>query len=324
MYFTRIDGALPEPTPRAVAIGNFDGVHRGHQAVLAEAHSSARAAGLPLAVLTFDPHPAIVLGRTPPPLLTGLERKSELLRRASVDEVIVRTFDKEFASYTPERFVEELLVAKLRARAVIVGQNFRFGHDRAGDRAMLEALGKKHGFEVRVFELRGDARGPFSSTRIRQAILAGDVAGARELLGRPHSFSGVVERGDQRGRTIGFPTANVERVVEVIPASGVYAVVVDLLDAEGAARALGAGVMNVGTRPTVADPAATRRTQEVFLFDGAGDLYGEHVRVHVLERVRAEQKFASIDELRAQIDRDVVRGKEITASVRPNTSGAYG
>jgi riboflavin kinase/FMN adenylyltransferase len=175
---------------------------------------------------------------------------------------------------------------------------------------------------VRCFSLRGDSRGPFSSTRIRQAIVRGDVSEARTILGRPHAFSGVVERGDQRGRTIGFPTAHVEQVVEVVPAIGVYAVVVDALDAEGAATALGAGVMNVGTRPTV--DAASRQTQEVHLFDFDGDLYGRRLRVHVLERLRSEQKFHSLGELRAQIDRDAARAKEITASVQPGPNGAYG
>jgi len=332
VYFTRIDGGLPAPTPRAVAIGNFDGVHRGHQAVLAEALASAQASGLTLAVLTFDPHPAVVLGRKPPPLLTTLDRKAELLRRASVAEVLVRAFDAEFAAYTPERFVTEVLVQGLRARAVIVGQNFRFGHDRAGDRSTLEALGREHGFEVRCFSLRGDSRGPFSSTRVRQAILRGDVAEAAAILGRPHAFSGVVGQGDQRGRTIGFPTANVEQVLEVVPAIGVYAVVVDSLGEDGA-RALGAGVMNVGTRPTIAaraaeqgtaDSASPRQTQEVHLFDFDRDLYGQRLRVHVLERLRSEQKFASLDELRAQIERDAARGRELTAAVRPGPSGAYG
>jgi len=323
VYFTRIDGGLPAPTPRAVAIGNFDGVHRGHQAVLAEARASAQASGLTLAVLTFDPHPAVVLGRTPPPLLTALDRKAELLRRASVDEVLVRAFDAEFAAYTPERFVTEVLVAGLRSRAVIVGQNFHFGHNRSGDRATLEALGREHGFEVRCFSLRGDNRGPFSSTRVRQAILRGDIGDANAILGRPHAFSGVVARGDQRGRTIGFPTANVEQVPEVVPAIGVYVVVVDSLDEDGAARALGAGVMNVGTRPTI-DPASPRQTQEVHLFDLDRDLYGQRLRVHVLERLRSEQKFASLDELRAQIERDAARGRELTAAVHPGPSGAYG
>jgi riboflavin kinase/FMN adenylyltransferase len=251
-----------------------------------------------------------------------IQRKAELLRRSGVDEVLVRTFDADFAAYSPEHFVSELLVARLCARAVIVGQNFRFGHDRAGDRATLEALGKQHGFEVRCFELHGDERGPFSSTRVRQAILAGDVAEARSVLGRPHAFSGVVGRGDQRGRTLGFPTANVEQVPEVVPASGVYAVAVDSLDAEGAARALAAGVMNIGTRPTIGGPP--RQTQEVHLFDFAQDLYDQRLRVHVLERLRAEQKFASLDELRAQIDRDSRRAREVTAAVKPGPSGAFG
>jgi riboflavin kinase/FMN adenylyltransferase len=299
------------PTSPVVAIGNFDGVHRGHQHVLGDALRYAHAARWPVVVLTFDPHPAHVLGRPVPPTLTALPRKTELLVGLGVDEVVVKEFDEAFAALSAERFVSELIVDKLGARAVVVGRNFRFGHARAGDLAMLEQLGSKHGFEVRCFELSGDAKGRFSSTRVREALVRGDIADAGAVLGRPHAFSGVVARGEQRGRTIGFPTANVEEVEELVPARGVYAVRVDRLD-ENAAHALAGGVMNIGVRPTVDE--SERRTQEVHLFDFDGDLYGARLRVHILERIREERKFASLDELRAQIAVDAQQARTMLGS----------
>jgi riboflavin kinase/FMN adenylyltransferase len=324
-YFTRIGEGSSQDAAHgrsAVAIGNFDGVHRGHQAVLGEAIEHAKAAGLPMRVLTFDPHPAVVLGRHAPDTLTALPRKAELLVRLGVDTVVVKTFDRAFAALSPEAFVSGLLAGTLGARLVVVGRNFRFGHHRAGDYATLEALGKTHGFEVSTFELRGDERGPFSSTRVREAIRRGDVAEAAHVLGRPHAFSGVVATGERRGRTIGFPTANVEETVEIVPAHGVYAVVVDRIE-DGGARALGRGVMNVGVRPTVS-ASAPRRTQEVHLFDFDGDLYGATLRVHVVERLREEKKFASLDELRAQIAADAAKARAVTASIEPKFGGAFG
>ena len=296
---------------RAIAIGNFDGVHRGHQHVLGDAKD---------AVLTFDPHPAVALGRVAPSVLTALPRKIELLERAGVGEVVVQRFDDAFAAWSPERFVADLLVRQMNATVVVVGHNFRFGHKRAGDLATLERLGKEHGFVVRPFDLCGDEVGPFSSTRVRDAIGRGDMGDATRVLGRPHAFSGVVAKGDQRGRTIGFPTANVEDVAELVPAAGVYAVVVDRID--HFTKAAGRGVMNVGVRPTVHD--AGRRTQEVHLFDFDEDLYGAKLRVHVVSRIREERKFASIDELRAQIAADAGAARVITSKIEPKMGGAFG
>jgi riboflavin kinase/FMN adenylyltransferase len=320
-YFTRIGDAPAAGGPAAVAVGNFDGVHRGHQEVLREAMKEARRKGLPMLVLTFDPHPAVVLGRAAPETLTALPRKAELLRREGVDRVVVKTFDKAFAAFSPERFVTELLVSRLGARMVVVGRNFRFGHGRAGDFATLEALGRTSGFEVRAFDLHGDDRGPFSSTRVRQALAGGDVDDANTVLGRFHAFSGVVTRGEGRGRTLGFPTANLDEVVEMVPRDGVYAVVVDELAPDGA-RALARGVMNVGVRPTVS--ASPRRTQEVHLFDVDRDLYGASLRVHVVERIRDERKFASVDELRARIADDAARARATTKGIEPIFGGAFG
>jgi len=319
--FTRIDaGTSLTEAGTVVAIGNFDGVHLGHQHVLGDALRYAAEQSKRVVVLTFDPHPASTLGREVPPTLTALARKAELLVRLGVDRVLVKTFDDAFAALSPERFVEELLVQRLGAGTVVVGRNFRFGHARGGDLALLERLGKAHRFDVRCFDLAGDEHGSFSSTRARDALLRGDLVDALRVLGRPHAFSGVVGRGAERGRTIGFPTANVEDVAEVVPARGVYAVVVDILDPN--TSALGRGVMNVGVRPTV--DSSERRSQEVHLFDLQRDLYGARLRVHVIERIREEKRFSSLDDLRAQIAADSLRAREITASIEPRHDGAFG
>ncbi len=313
--FLRIDDAAPAAPsgPELLIVGNFDGVHRGHQAVLAHARRIADGAGLVTAVLTFDPHPASVLGREPPAALTTLARKSELLRAAGAEAVWVRTFDRDFAAWSPERFARELVKEQLRSAIVVVGDNFRFGAQRAGDHALLRTLGAALDFSVEPHPMSGDAGGPFSSTRVRAALAEGDLAGAAAVLGRRHAFSGVVREGEKRGRTIGFPTANVEDVTELVPKNGVYAVAVDELDEAGTARPLGQGVMNVGVRPTV--DGTGRRTQEVHLLDFAGDLYGRALRVHLVARLRDEQKFDGLPALKAQIAQDA-------AEARARLSGA--
>jgi len=283
-------------TSSVVVIGNFDGVHRGHQAVIAQARALADARSSRCVVLTFDPHPNEVLGRGLPPRLTTLARRVELLRAHGADEVSVEPFTRELAGWSPERFAKELLAERLHASAVVVGANFRFGHKRAGDFTRLSELGASLAFAAVAADVAGDADGAFSSTRIRDAVAAGDVTRAATILGRPHRLSGVVENGDQRGRTIGFPTANLGGVAEMLPAYGVYAVRVLR---EGAL--LAGGVMNVGVRPTV-DGSSLR--VEAHLFDFAADLYGQTLAVDVVERLRGEQKFGSFEELRAQIARD--------------------
>ncbi|HEX7601692.1 MAG TPA: bifunctional riboflavin kinase/FAD synthetase [Polyangiaceae bacterium] len=321
--YARIDASFAPVPGRSsiVVIGNFDGVHRGHRAVLEGARALAAAQGLRVRVLTFDPHPAVVMGRPAPALLTTLERRAELLRRAGVDEVDVRTFDLAFSRSSPALFAEELLSSALGARIVIVGSNFRFGHKREGDFARLEVLGRDLGFEARSASMVGDERGPFSSTRAREALAAGDLDEVQRVLGRPHAFSGVVVHGQERGRTLGFPTANVEQIAEVVPPDGVYAVVVDTLDAAGQAAALGKGVMNVGVRPTV--DGARKRTQEVHLFDLDRDLYDARLRVHVVSRLREERKFPGFEDLKAQIAKDAAGARVATRELAP-TGGAFG
>ena len=294
-------GRVPPSRGSVVVIGNFDGVHRGHQAVLAEAVALAERRALVPLVLTFAPHPAAVLGRTPPPLLTTLPHRAELLAGLGLRRVVALRFDLGFAAWSPERFARELLRDTLGARVVVVGENFRFGARRAGDFAELARLGFRFGFEACGHAMAADGRGAFSSTRAREAIGAGDLAEARAVLGRSHALSGVVAHGEARGRTLGFPTANLEGIAEMVPPHGVYAVRVDALDGPRPERLAG-GVMNIGVRPTVSGEG--RATHEAHLFDFEGDLYGRALRVHLVARLREERRFDGVDALRAQIRKD--------------------
>jgi riboflavin kinase/FMN adenylyltransferase len=300
-----------------VVIGNFDGVHRGHVQLLRDASLQARELGLTPLALTFDPHPASVVGREPPAQLTRKARKLELLHRIDPSlQVHVATFNAALARQSAAEFAQRTLAEELRARLVVVGQDFRFGSGRTGNLGTLVELGRELGFEARAHELVGDTLGPWSSTRARTAIASGDVEQAEEILGRPHMLSGVVVKGAQRGRTLGFPTCNVDEIAEALPAHGVYAVLVDreehLPNGEHKARALARGVANVGVRPTV-DPSSTRPSVEVHLFDIDEDLYGASLRVHLLVKLRAEQRFPDFQALRAQIDVDARRARDVTA-----------
>ena len=305
--------------PALVVIGNFDGGHRGHQAVLGAAAAEARRGGLTPTVLTFDPHPAEALGRPTPPVLTKIERKRELVAR--VDPAIafsVQRFDAAFAAQSPAEFAERVLAQRLHARVVEVGQNFRFGHARAGDLDELGRLGRTLGFETRSHPLVGDEHGAWSSTRIREAIARGDLAEAERMLGRPHMISGVVSAGDRRGRTIGFPTANLAEVREALPPFGVYAVLVDEVPAGGPARALARGVANIGVRPTVG--GGDRPTVEVHLFDVDRDLYGAVLRVHLAADLRSERKFGGLAALKAEIAADAAEARARLAPLEPDPS----
>jgi len=326
------------PGGRVIVIGNFDGVHRGHQTVLARAvariESLAEEGPRPeLTVLTFEPHPAAVLGASAPPRLTRLSRKVELLGRHGVELVVAQRFDARFAALSPEGFVEEVLVSALGARQVTIGWDFRFGARRAGDIPLLTTLGAAHGFSVEVQDVVADDKGPMSSTRVRDALARGDLAEARAVLGRPHAIEGVVVSGDKRGRTIGFPTANVADVEEALPAFGVYAVVCD--GAEGSTRAgagasteltaLARGVANVGLRPTVSG-GGVHPSIEVHLFDlpeDRRDLYGDTLRVHFVARLREEQRFPGLDALKAQIARDAAQARVLGDQIVKPASGCW-
>jgi riboflavin kinase / FMN adenylyltransferase len=309
-----VDDATPVEalgaTPCALVIGNFDGVHRGHQAVLKQAVADAHAAGIEPCALTFDPHPAQVVGAGAPPLLTSIEDRVELIGAIGVARVYARRFDARFAAWSPQRFASELVARALHARLVVVGQNFRFGAKRAGDLGLLRTFGAELGFEAHVHQVAADARGPYSSTRARDAVAAGDLEEAQRVLGRPHFATGVVVVGDRRGRTIGFPTANLDGIAELLPPHGVYAVSVDRLDGDER-RPIARGVTNIGVRPTVASGGPPRRTVETHLLDFEGDLYGARLRLHWLARLRDEAKFASLAELQAQIARDVDSARKV-------------
>jgi riboflavin kinase / FMN adenylyltransferase len=288
--------------PSLVVIGNFDGVHRGHRAVIESALRLADAQSLRPLVLTFHPHPAEVLGRGARPVLTTIDRKVELLLALGERlEVVVEPFTLELSKLAPEDFVEQVLVQRLDAKMVIVGENFRFGHQRAGDLPALRALGERFGFEAHAEPLVGDELGLFSSTRAREALEAGDLPSVERCLGRPHSLSGRVVHGAARGRTIGFPTANLAEVAEATPPYGVYACRVQRELGPDERELLGLGVLNLGVRPTVQGGFSV----EVHLLDFSGDLYEAHLRLELVAKLRDEQRFPGIDALKAQIARDV-------------------
>ena len=274
--------------------------------MLESAVAEARAAGFLTYALTFDPHPSrVVGGDNPPPLLTTLERRAELIGALGVNRVFVRRFDAKFAAWPPERFVRDLVVQTLAARRVVVGEDFRFGAKRAGDLSLLRALGAELGFEARVHAVASDARGTYSSTRARDAVASGDLDEACRVLGRAHSVTGVVVRGDARGRTMGFPTANLEAISELLPPDGIYAVEVDRFQG-GAFVPVGRGVTSIGVRPTIVDGGRVgERTIETFLLDLDADLYGDRLRLSFIARLREEKKFASLGELRQAIQADV-------------------
>lgn len=317
MSSRRIPGtaAFDARGPSLVAIGNFDGVHRGHQAMLLSAVRLAEERGLRPLVLTFHPHPAEVLGRGALPVLTTLDRKVALLLRIHPElSAVIEPFTLELSRLTPEEFAREHLASRLNARVVLVGENFRFGHGRAGDFSTLRALGSELGFEARVEPLVGDDEGPFSSTRAREAVRLGELERAERCLGRPHSLSGQVVRGDGRGRSIGVPTANLADVGEMLPSYGVYACLVDRADDAGGGAVLGRGVMNVGLRPTVAAGFSV----EVHLIDFDADLYGQKLRVHLVQRLREERRFPGLPELIAQIQRDIQDATRVLAQRTPD------
>ncbi|HEX6709900.1 MAG TPA: bifunctional riboflavin kinase/FAD synthetase [Rubrobacter sp.] len=293
-----------------LALGNFDGVHLGHQVVLRRAVEEGRQRGVKVVAATFHPHPRSVVGfGDPPRLLTPLELRSEALLRYGADEVVVIPFDLELSRKSPEQFVRDVLVGEIGASVVVVGENFRFGHKAAGHYRDLERLMREAGGKAVAVAVRGAGReGEISSTRIRTLVSEGEVAGAAGLLGRPYVLRGEVVAGDRRGRSIGFPTANVLPDPDaVIPARGVYAGFVHV----GGERY--AACTNVGVAPTF-DRAESR--VEAHLMDFDGDLYGREVDVSFAERIREERRFSGIDELTGQIRRDVEVARVITDSLR--------
>jgi riboflavin kinase / FMN adenylyltransferase len=298
---------LPRPLDRAVlTLGNFDGVHLGHQAILRSAVERARAEGGQAVVLTFEPHPlAVVAPERAPAVIQPLHDRLAMLRELGIDVTVLQRFTRRFAALDPEAFVREFLLRHLVLRHVVVGDNVNFGRDRAGSAATLRQLGARLGFGVEVVGPVTVGAEQVSSTVLRAVLERGEVGEARRFLGRAYSLRGRVVVGDRRGRTLGFPTANLHlRRKLLLPADGVYAVTAE---SEGRRHA---GVMNIGVRPTF---AGRRRTVEVHLLDFTGDLYRRWLVVRVIERLRGEAAFAGPDALRAAIAADVARARRVLA-----------
>jgi riboflavin kinase/FMN adenylyltransferase len=295
-----------------VVIGNFDGVHKGHQEVVRAACAQASRRGLAPTALTFDPHPASVLGGRNVPLLTTIARRARLMAALCPElRVVVEPFTRQFAAELPEQFVRELLVDALGARVVMVGSNFHFGRGRAGSFEVLSDLGHELGFEAIASPLAGDQQGPYSSTRARQALAAGDLQGFFDVVGRHHAVCGRIVPGDGRGRTLGFPTANLDQIPEMLPANGVYAGSAKLVDELGTETYLGAAAVNVGVRPTF---DGERIGVEVYVVGFQGDLYGKSLCVEFSTRLREERRYSSQAELVHQIELDIQQTIDLARS----------
>lgn len=291
----------------AVAIGNFDGVHVGHRALIARARELAAANDALAVALTFDPHPSALLAPAHAPrLLTSMERRIELLAEAGVDAVVVEPFTHELAGIAPSAFVDDIVIFALRARAIVVGYDFSYGQGRTGTVAALCAHGVHAGIEVAVVPAVTVDDEIAGSTRIRGHLKAGDLARAERMLGRPWDVDGIVVRGAQRGRAIGVPTANIDPAVELAIAPGIYAVT---LSVEGG-PALPA-VASLGTNPTFVEDGGL--VLEVHVLDFSGDLYDRRVRTTFIARLRDELKFSSVDALVEQIRRDIAEARAILA-----------
>jgi riboflavin kinase/FMN adenylyltransferase len=297
--------AAPDPACRggALTIGNFDGVHRGHQALVEAARSQAATLPGPAVALTFDPHPSrlLRLDPVPPPLVT-LRDRARLLHEAGADHVVVLHIDHQFLHLEAPTFFDRIIVQGFQPRALVEGFNFAFGHDRGGNVETLRALCDTTGRRLIVMPPLEIDGGPVSSSRVRAAIVAGDVREAEALLGRPHQVAGTVATGQKRGRTLGFPTANLEGVEVLLPGDGVYAV---------RARAQGrvwAGAANVGPNPTFGENA---RKLEVHLIDFHGDLYGREVTLEFIRRLRDTRPFSGVAELAEQLRRDVEQASRL-------------
>ncbi|MEO6502014.1 MAG: bifunctional riboflavin kinase/FAD synthetase [Jatrophihabitantaceae bacterium] len=304
---------IPPGWGRCVAtIGVFDGLHRGHQQIIARARQLATERGLPTVLVTFTPHPSeVVRPGSHPPQLTTNTRKAELAAELGVDVVVFLPFTLEFSKLSPEEFIHEAVVAELHADAVMVGENFRFGHRAAGDVAMLADLGRRWGFDAEGVTLLTEAGRPISSTYIRSCVEAGDMAAAAHALGRAHRLDGVVVRGDQRGRQLGYPTANVRTAsFAAVPADGIYAGRVVRIDEWGntLARPALPAAISVGSNPTF---EGRHRSVEAFVLDFEGDLYGQNLGVEFVSRLRGMVKFDSIDDLITQMAADVVQTRQL-------------
>ena len=292
------------PQGCVLTIGNFDGVHRGHQALLRGLIAEGRRRGLPVVVMIFEPQPLeLFAGDKAPARLTRLREKLRYLAECGVDYVLCVRFDRRFAALTAQNFVSDLLVDRLGVRFLAVGDDFRFGAGRQGDFLLLQKAGLEYGFDVTSTQTFCEDGVRISSTAVRQALADDDLPLAESLLGHPFSISGRVVHGDALGRTIGFPTANVPLRRQVSPVKGVYAV-----EVMGLGDKPLPGVANIGTRPTV---KGVRQQLEVHLLDVVMDLYGRHIEVVLRKKIRSEKRFASLDELKAQIAKDELTAREL-------------
>ena len=298
--------SLPKtPIEPVATIGNFDGVHRGHQAILAKLKEEGARIGAPTMVITFFPHPRQVL--RPEAEFHAIMSLRERMRRLwdlGIDHGLVLPFDADFAELTATEFVEEILWDALKVRAMHVGRDVAFGHKREGDIGFLASQGRRLGFDVGIVEAIHSSGQPISSSRIRKLILDGRMTEATRLLGRPHRVAGTVQEGDKRGRELGFPTANLDADGGMLPPNGVYAAWVTGVD--GARRR---GVVNIGVRPTFGP--GERPIVEAHLLDFDGDLYGQALVVELVDRIRAEAKFEGPAMLKRQITRDVLEAKRL-------------
>ncbi|WP_272977888.1 MULTISPECIES: bifunctional riboflavin kinase/FAD synthetase [Idiomarina] len=297
-----------------LTIGNFDGVHLGHQAVLAQVKAQARALGVAAAVMTFEPQPQeIFQPEKAPARLTNWREKYLALRDQQIDRHLVIEFNRKFASQPPIEFIENVLVEKLGVKFLVVGDDFRFGYKREGDFALLQREGKRLGFEVVDTRSYRQQQQRVSSTAIRAALAEGDFERAESMLGRPYQMMGKIVHGRKNGRTIGFPTANIPLKRLKSPLHGVFAVKINVGRALGAttnSRAEGTyhGVANLGTRPTLNGDEVQL---EVHLFDFSGNLYGQHATVTPVAKLRSEQRFASLEHLKQQIEKDAARARAL-------------
>ena len=298
-------GALsPRRQRHALTVGNFDGVHRGHAAMLARVVAQARALGVPGCVLTFEPHPREFFSpAAAPSRLTRLREKLERFAQAGIERTHVARFDARLAGLAPERFIDDVLVAGLGAAWLLVGRDFRFGAKRAGDFALLERAAARHGFALEAMPDIAEGGERVSSSAVRAALASGDLRRAELLLGRRYTMSGRVVHGDGLGRPLGFPTANIV-LRRRTPMTGIFVVEAELEETQSRLR----GAASIGTRPTIREHALP--VLEVHLLDFEGVLYGKHLRVTFLEKLRAEQKFDGLEALRAAIAADVAQARE--------------
>ena len=301
----------PQHRGCVATIGNFDGVHLGHQAVIGQLAEKAEELGLPTQVILFEPQPQeFFQPEAAVPRLTRLREKLQALLRYSVDRVLCIKFDASFAAMEPEDFIQRLLVDGLQVRYLVVGDDFRFGHKRRGDFTMLAAAGRQHGFQVVNMHTVAIDDERVSSTRIRAALAAGDLAMAEKLLGRPYRMCGRVAHGDKLGRTLGYPTANIYLHRKVTPIKGIFAVEVFGLKGEPVA-----GAANIGTRPTV---GGTRTLLEIHFLDFNEEIYGAYVHVNFLRKFRDEKRFESLEELRRWIEKDVANVRAFFRDYHPS------